>query len=80
MTENHLPFFTVAFSTGYFMYDLWDYLQSGLFIKSPAIIMHHVVVTACFYLGLVQDLGVLYLVLTLLCEANSIFLHLVCGG
>ncbi|CEG43585.1 Uncharacterized conserved protein [Plasmopara halstedii] len=41
-------FLATSVSTGYFAHDLWDYVHNGLYVKSPGIILHHVVVLICY--------------------------------
>lgn len=66
----------LCFSCGYFAYDQWDMLlyrlYSGLI---PAILVHHLLLLLCFSLALYRRITINYLVLTLICELHSIFLH-----
>lgn len=75
-TWSVLPRLTVAISLGYFGYDTYDMIQTGLYVKSMHIIVHHFTMCLVFGLGLFLDHGPLYLVYTLVCEINSLFLHL----
>ncbi|KAL4096208.1 hypothetical protein PRIC1_009570 [Phytophthora ramorum] len=50
-------FLATAVSTGYFAYDLWDYVLNGLYVKSPGIILHHVVVLVCYISALTKTWG-----------------------
>ncbi|CAI5715582.1 unnamed protein product [Hyaloperonospora brassicae] len=68
-------FITTAISTGYFAYDLWDYVLNGLYVKSPDIVFHHVVVLVCYTSALSKTVGVPLLSLALVCELHSVFLH-----
>lgn len=71
-----LEFITTAVSTGYFAYDLWDYVLHRLYVKSPGIVVHHVVILICYISALVKTVGVPLLSLALLCELHSAFMHL----
>ncbi|EEF48341.1 TLC domain-containing protein fld-1 [Ricinus communis] len=66
----------LCFSCGYFAYDQLDMLlyrlYSGLI---PSILMHHLILLICFTLALYRNVTVNYLILTLICELHSIFLH-----
>lgn len=66
----------LCFSSGYFAYDQWDMLiyrlYSGLI---PSILMHHLILLVCFTLALYRNVTINYLILTLICELHSIFLH-----
>ncbi|KAL7691605.1 putative TRAM/LAG1/CLN8 domain-containing protein [Plasmopara halstedii] len=68
-------FLATSVSTGYFAHDLWDYVHNGLYVKSPGIILHHVVVLICYTSALTKTVGVPLLSLALLCELHSIFMH-----
>ncbi|KDP32804.1 hypothetical protein JCGZ_12096 [Jatropha curcas] len=67
---------TLCFSCGYFAYDQLDMLlyrlYSGLI---PSILMHHLILLICFTLALYRNVTINYLILTLICELHSIFLH-----
>ncbi|XP_038884583.1 TLC domain-containing protein 2 [Benincasa hispida] len=66
----------LCFSCGYFAYDQWDMLQYGLYSGwIPAILVHHLVLLICFTLALYRNVTINYLILTLICEMHSIFLH-----
>jgi hypothetical protein len=65
----------LAACAGYFAYDLWDYVLNGLYIKSPGIILHHVVVLICYISALTKTVGVPLLSLALVCELHSVFMH-----
>ncbi|KAF2296723.1 hypothetical protein GH714_001455 [Hevea brasiliensis] len=71
-----LAYPTLCFSCGYFAYDQLDMLlyrlYSGLI---PSILMHHLILLICFTLALYRNATVNYLILTLICELHSIFLH-----
>ncbi|XP_006305355.2 TLC domain-containing protein 2 [Capsella rubella] len=66
----------LCFSCGYFAYDQWDMLQYRLYSGLiPSILVHHLVLLVCFTLALYRNVTINYLILTLICEMNSIFLH-----
>ncbi|TMW60451.1 hypothetical protein Poli38472_000493 [Pythium oligandrum] len=73
---SHMEFVTTAISTGYFAYDLWDYVLNRLYIKSPGIVAHHVVILICYISALTKTVGVPLLSLALICELHSVFMHL----
>lgn len=73
---NDFAFWILAISTGYFAYDLWDMVLSGLYRESIEIIVHHVLVITCYLCALSKTIGHAYLILALVCEINSVFLHL----
>lgn len=68
-------FLATSVSTGYFAYDLWDYVLNRLYVKSPGIIVHHVVVLICYISALTKTVGVSLLSLALACELQSVFMH-----
>ncbi|KAL4152379.1 hypothetical protein PRNP1_009310 [Phytophthora ramorum] len=74
-TVTRGEFLATAVSTGYFAYDLWDYVLNGLYVKSPGIILHHVVVLVCYISALTKTVGVPLLSLALVCELHSVFMH-----
>eukprot|EP01138_Halocafeteria_seosinensis_P002266 gb/GECG01002319.1/.p1 GENE.gb/GECG01002319.1/~~gb/GECG01002319.1/.p1 ORF type:complete len:354 (+),score=24.43 gb/GECG01002319.1/:1-1062(+) len=74
--KSRAPLWTISVSVGYFAYDTWDMLQAGALTGSPDLIVHHAVLLLCLGLGLWFEIGMLYIVLDLLCEINSVFLHL----
>ncbi|KAL3673827.1 hypothetical protein V7S43_001516 [Phytophthora oleae] len=74
-TVTRGEFLATAVSTGYFAYDLWDYVLNGLYIKFPGIILHHVVVLICYISALTKTTGVPLLSLALICELHSVFMH-----
>ncbi|BBG95620.1 TRAM, LAG1 and CLN8 lipid-sensing domain containing protein [Prunus dulcis] len=66
----------LCFSCGYFAYDQWDMLHYGLYSGwIPSILMHHLILLICFTLALYRNVTINYLILTLICELHSIFLH-----
>ncbi|CAH0513980.1 unnamed protein product [Peronospora belbahrii] len=74
-TVTRSEFVATSVSTGYFAYDLWDYVVNGLYIKSPGIVLHHVVVLSCYISALTRKVGVPLLSLALVCELHSVFMH-----
>mmetsp|Transcript_5362 Transcript_5362/g.7733 ORF Transcript_5362/g.7733 Transcript_5362/m.7733 type:complete len:309 (-) Transcript_5362:272-1198(-) len=74
-TDNSI--LLLSMTTGYMAYDLWHWIKAKLYVNSTSpIVLHHIVLLTCFTTGLVRVAGTSYLVLTLLCEINSCFLHL----
>ncbi|XP_062078158.1 uncharacterized protein LOC133782790 [Humulus lupulus] len=66
----------LCFSCGYFAYDQLDMLQYRLYSGwIPAILMHHLILLICFTLALYRNVTINYLILTLICELHSVFLH-----
>ncbi|KAK2979064.1 hypothetical protein RJ640_026014 [Escallonia rubra] len=66
----------LCFSCGYFAYDQWDMLRHRLFSGwIPSILVHHLILLVCFTLALYRNVTINYLILTLICELHSIFLH-----
>ncbi|PKI40837.1 hypothetical protein CRG98_038763 [Punica granatum] len=71
-----LAYQALCFSCGYFAYDQWDMLQYRLYSGwIPSILVHHLILLLCFTLALYRNVTVNYLILTLICELHSIFLH-----
>ncbi|KAF3778062.1 TLC domain-containing protein 2 [Nymphaea thermarum] len=67
----------LCFSCGYFAYDQWDMLHYRLYSGwIPSILLHHLVLLICFTLALYRNTTINYLILSLVCELHSIFLHL----
>ncbi|XAR55565.1 hypothetical protein NMG60_11035674, partial [Bertholletia excelsa] len=66
----------LCYSCGYFAYDQWDMLHYRLYSGwIPSILMHHLVLLVCFTLALYRNVTINYLILTLICELHSVFLH-----
>lgn len=66
----------LCFSCGYFAYDQWDMLHYRLYSGwIPSILVHHLLLLVCFTLALYRKVTINYLILTLICELHSIFLH-----
>ncbi|XP_043718862.1 TLC domain-containing protein 2-like [Telopea speciosissima] len=69
-------YLALCFSCGYFAYDQWDMLRFRLYSGLiPSILVHHLILLVCFTLALYRKVTVNYLILTLICELHSIFLH-----
>ncbi|XP_072964565.1 uncharacterized protein [Typha angustifolia] len=67
----------LCFSCGYFAYDQLDMLRYRLYSgRIPAILVHHLILLVCFTLALYRNVTINYLILSLVCELHSIFLHL----
>ncbi|KAG5525061.1 hypothetical protein RHGRI_031669 [Rhododendron griersonianum] len=67
----------LCFSCGYFAYDQWDMLRYRLYGGwIPSILLHHLILLVCFTLALYRNVTINYLILTLICELHSIFLHM----
>ncbi|MED6170200.1 hypothetical protein PIB30_028715 [Stylosanthes scabra] len=78
LVEHTWPwaFEALCFSCGYFAYDQWDMLCYHLYSGwIPSILVHHFVLLICFTLALYRNVTINYLILTLVCELHSIFLH-----
>ncbi|CAO2172212.1 unnamed protein product [Urochloa humidicola] len=66
----------LCFSCGYFAYDQLDMLRYWLYSGwIPGILMHHLILLICFTLALNRNVTINYLILSLVCELHSIFLH-----
>ncbi|XP_057486701.1 uncharacterized protein LOC130786241 [Actinidia eriantha] len=67
----------LCFSCGYFAYDQLDMLRYRLYGGwIPSILLHHLILLVCFTLALYRNVTINYLILTLICELHSIFLHI----
>lgn len=70
-------FQTLCFSCGYFAYDQLDMLLYRLYSGwIPSILVHHLLLLVCFTLALYRKVTINYLILTLICELHSVFLHI----
>nr|KAI8738054.1 TLC domain-containing protein 2-like [Biomphalaria glabrata] len=83
-TYTTLSHTLIAFSVGYFLYDLLDLYMSRRSRQSLELIGHHFVIITCFMVAVGTRHYVGYAVVALLVEINSIFLHLrqllqICG-
>jgi hypothetical protein len=65
----------VAFSAGYFLYDLYDIYANGYLKREWVVGLHHVIVLISFSYHMCQLMSVGYTVLALMMEFNSVFLH-----
>ncbi|KAL3678234.1 hypothetical protein R1sor_021190 [Riccia sorocarpa] len=79
LTQNTWPgaLTVLCVSCGYFAYDQWDMIRRRLYQSGgPSLLIHHVVLLTCFAAALFKNSCINYLILTLLCELHSIFLHI----
>ncbi|CAN4113440.1 unnamed protein product [Withania somnifera] len=79
LVEHTWPYAYTAlcFSCGYFAYDQLDMLLHRLYSGwLPSILLHHLLLLVCFTLALYRNVTINYLILTLICELHSVFLHL----
>ncbi|MCO5589437.1 hypothetical protein L7F22_043404 [Adiantum nelumboides] len=60
--------------SGFFAFDLLDLLRSRL--HRPQNLLHHGILLICFNMALLRNVGINYLVFTLICEVHSSFAHL----
>ncbi|PKY46048.1 hypothetical protein RhiirA4_518703 [Rhizophagus irregularis] len=67
--------FQIALSIGYFFADLFDFWIKNIFMDSPGIWLHHIVVITTFVLSVVTCKYSPYLAATLLVEISNVFLH-----
>lgn len=51
-------------------------MLNRLYVKSPGIVLHHVVILICYIAALVKTVGVPLLSFALVCELHSAFMHL----
>ena len=65
----------VAFSSGYFLYDLNDIYASGYAKIEWVVVTHHLIVLLTFSYHMMNLLNVGYTVIALFMEFNSVFLH-----
>ncbi|XP_059311856.1 uncharacterized protein LOC132063366 [Lycium ferocissimum] len=78
LVEHTWPyaFLALCFSSGYFAYDQLDMLIYRLYSGFiPSILVHHFLLLVCFTLALYRNVTINYLILTLICELHSVFLH-----
>ncbi|XP_060217650.1 uncharacterized protein LOC132644969 [Lycium barbarum] len=78
LVEHTWPyaFPALCFSSGYFAYDQLDMLIHKLYSGFiPSILVHHFLLLICFTLALYRNVTINYLILTLICELHSVFLH-----
>uniref|UniRef100_H2ZDG0 TLC domain-containing protein n=1 Tax=Ciona savignyi TaxID=51511 RepID=H2ZDG0_CIOSA len=71
--EAHL---IACFSTGYFIHDFFEAIQRKKISVTWEIIIHHTVVVICFGISVFTHKYVGYVIVALLCEINSVFLHI----
>lgn len=72
---DNFTYFLVAFSGGYFMYDVVDYVQNNKAISDWEVIVHHVFAIWSFWYNIQYRINIGYTVICLFAEVNSIFLH-----
>ncbi len=65
----------IAFSCGYFLYDLYDIYANGYQKVEWVIICHHIIVLVSFGYNMSHFISIGYTVCALLMEFNSVFLH-----
>jgi hypothetical protein len=65
----------LAFSCGYFLYDLYDIYANGYFTKEWVVCVHHGIVLLTFGYHMVKLINIGYTTVALLMEFNSVFLH-----
>ena len=64
-----------CFSLGYFVHDFIYFAKDHSLFSNGGIVIHHIVVIFCFGLAVVFKRFVNYVVVALICEINSVFLH-----
>ena len=76
--ENYsfFAFAVASFSLGYFIHDFIQSITRRPLKSSWEILLHHAVVILCFGICVVNQKFVNFVVVALLCEVNSIFLHI----
>uniref|UniRef100_A0A5K4ENY6 TLC domain-containing protein n=1 Tax=Schistosoma mansoni TaxID=6183 RepID=A0A5K4ENY6_SCHMA len=74
-SENVFAYHIMGFATGYFVHDIYHNICGDVEIRSLEIILHHITVLTCFYVVSRYRILVCYVLLGLLMELNSIFLH-----
>ncbi|CAI9740810.1 TLC domain-containing protein 2-like [Octopus vulgaris] len=77
MISTHTPLShgTVALSAGYFLHDIVDMVVYDWSRKSLELLIHHVVILIAFSFPVLTYKSVGYMLVALLVEVNSIFLH-----
>ena len=73
---SNFAYFISSVSLGYFVHDFLYFMKKYSLFSNGGIVIHHIVVVACFGLAVVQKKFVNFVIVALLCEINSIFLHL----
>jgi hypothetical protein len=73
--SNHFNYALIAFSTGYFIYDLLDIIQNSTASSIKGIVAHHLMVLTYVTHVLYYTRNVGYAICGLSIEVNSIFLH-----
>ncbi|CAG0882844.1 unnamed protein product [Cyprideis torosa] len=73
---NFWEYFLVNFSIGYFLVDSYDMFVYYKNRTSWELLLHHTFIVLCFGLAVVSRKYVGYAIIALVCEVNSIFLHI----
>ena len=68
-------YYVASFSLGYFVHDFIHALSKRSLKSSWEILIHHTVVIFCFGVAVVKHRFVYFAIVALLCEINSVFLH-----
>nr|CAB3266979.1 TLC domain-containing protein 2-like [Phallusia mammillata] len=72
---SYTSYVMASFSLGYFIHDFIHALRYQKISTAWEILLHHTVVILCFGLAVTTHKFVGYVIVALLCEINSIFLH-----
>ena len=70
-----LAYCVSSFSLGYFIHDFIHVITRRELLSSWEILIHHAVVIFCYGVSVVQMQYINFVIVSLLCEINSIFLH-----
>lgn len=73
--HSAVAYLILCVSLGYFIQDFIYFARRQSLFSNGGIVLHHVVVTCCFGFAVVQQHFVYYAIISLLCEVNSVFLH-----
>ncbi|CAG8570777.1 9022_t:CDS:2 [Ambispora leptoticha] len=73
----NIPIFAsqIALSTGYFLYDLFDFVSKKIFMDTIGIWIHHIMIVAIFSTSLYTCVCAEYLTASLIVEISNVFLH-----
>ena len=74
--HTNIAYLLACFSLGYFVQDFFYFVKRQSLFSDGGIVLHHLVVIFCFGLSVIQQRFIYYVVVALLCEVNSVFLHL----
>ncbi|XP_045170645.2 TLC domain-containing protein 2-like [Mercenaria mercenaria] len=72
---DNFIYFLVAFSMGYFVYDVCDHAMNNKLVSNYEVILHHLVVLWSFWYDIQYRVNVPYTIIALMTEIHSIFLH-----